>query len=157
MCSAHCLKKEKVKKSGVKKCVQQMLFSAGWEYSYCVVHLFFNNLLSVILFQKPVWDTLWTGELPQHPTSSHFSFYSHATPSSLSWHTRIHTAKAKETRINVQTKTSLFPKISFSPDAFLDLVHINIYPPSHRNSSLKLHQQLEAETVWSLLNSAVRV
>lgn len=123
-----------------------MLFSAGWEYSYCVVHLFFNNLLSVILFQKPVWDTLWTGELPQHPTSSHFSFYSHATPSSLSWHTRIHTAKAKETRINVQTKTSLFPKISFSPDAFLDLVHINIYPPSHRNSSLKLHQQLEAET-----------
>lgn len=87
-----------------------------------------------------------SGELPQHPASFHFFFYSHATPSSLPWHTRIHTAKAIQTRINVQSKTSLFPQVSFSSDTFLDLVHINIYPPSHRNSALKLHQQLEAET-----------
>lgn len=87
-----------------------------------------------------------SGELPHHPASFPFSFYSHATPSSLTRHTRIHSAKVIQTRINVQTKTSLFPQVSFSPDAFLDPIHINIYPPSHRNSFLKLHQQLEAET-----------
>lgn len=120
-----------------------MLFSAGWEHSYYIVYLLFNNSLSVILFQKPVWDTLWSGGCC---ASFHFSFYSHATPSSPTWHTRIHPAKAKQARINVHIKASLFPQVSFSPAAFLDLVHINIYyPPSHRNSSLKLHQQLEAE------------